>query len=192
MYPKVKVREQEDYDDQYEFETRSLQSLKTPECFSLNDFSSPDNSPTSVVRVPRFDSSTSVSSLVIKGAISNRKQKLLEENKTNIRASPIPRPRAVLSSPDNDQMIGSKNKPKGDILASMKRQSLFENRHARCKVTPRPVAADGSISTRTSLKEVPDGKGDLRTRQRTVITDSNLRLNLQKGKPKSVKDRVTE
>nr|XP_027120161.1 uncharacterized protein LOC113737105 isoform X2 [Coffea arabica] len=92
MYPKVKVREQEDYDDQYEFETRSLQSLKTPECFSLNDFSSPDNSPTSVVRVPRFDSSTS-------GAISNRKQKLLEENKTNIRASPIPRPRAVLSSP---------------------------------------------------------------------------------------------
>ena len=41
VYPKVKVREQEDYDDQYEFETRSLQSLKTPECFSLNDFSSP-------------------------------------------------------------------------------------------------------------------------------------------------------
>ena len=98
----------------------------------------------------------------------------------------------VILGSDNDQMIGSKNKPKGDILASMKRQSLFENRHARCKVTPRPVAADGSISTRTSLKEVPDGKGDLRTRQRTVITDSNLRLNLQKGKPKSVKDRVTE
>lgn len=179
----MKVREQGDHDDQYEFETRSLQSLRTPEYFSLNDFSSPDNSPTSVVRVPRFDSSTS-------GAINNRKQKVLEENRMNIRASSIPRPRAVLSSPDNDQMIGSKNKTKGELLTSVRRQSPFQNRHAQCKVTPRPVAADDSVSTRTGLKEVADSKGDLRTRQRTVITDSNLRLNLQKGKPKSVKDRA--
>ncbi|KAL3507511.1 hypothetical protein ACH5RR_032893 [Cinchona calisaya] len=131
-----------------------------------------------------------ISLMAIKGEINNRKQKALDENGTNIRASPVPRPRAVLSSPDNDQMIGRKNKTKGELLSSMKKQTPCQNRHAQCKVIPRPVAFDGSVNTRRVLKEVADSKDDLQTRQRTAITDPSLKVNLRKGKPKSVKDRA--
>lgn len=41
VYPKVKVRGQQEYDDQYDFESRSLHSLKALECLSLDDLSSP-------------------------------------------------------------------------------------------------------------------------------------------------------
>ncbi|PON44370.1 hypothetical protein PanWU01x14_267590 [Parasponia andersonii] len=38
------------------------------------------------------------------------KRHLVKDSKPNVRASSVPRPRAVLSSPDNDGMIGSRNK----------------------------------------------------------------------------------
>ncbi|WJX18718.1 hypothetical protein P8452_08489 [Trifolium repens] len=59
-----------------------------------------------------------------------------DENKVNIRASPIPRPRAVISSPENDHMIGNRNKIGKGRLSASKNSTVSPNRHAlaQCKV----------------------------------------------------------
>ncbi|KAF7837418.1 hypothetical protein G2W53_005900 [Senna tora] len=57
-----------------------------------------------------------------------------DEDKVNIRASSIPRPRAVISSPDNDTMIGNKNRMKNERLPASKKHAVLQNRHALCKV----------------------------------------------------------
>lgn len=44
VYPKVKVREDKEYEDQFDLETRSLQSLKGLQSLCLDDFSSPGKS----------------------------------------------------------------------------------------------------------------------------------------------------
>ncbi|KAL5996873.1 hypothetical protein ACLOJK_007796 [Asimina triloba] len=78
------------------------------------------------------------------------------DHRTNIRASPIPRPRAVLSSPDNDGMIGNRNK----LLRE--RQSVLKTRNSG----PGTVAQGKTIlkkdsPTATPTKRIPkesDGK----------------------------------
>lgn len=59
-----------------------------------------------------------------------------DENKVNIRASSIPRPRAVISSPENDQVIGNRNKIGKGRLSASKNSTVSPNRHAlaQCKV----------------------------------------------------------
>ncbi|TKY51827.1 hypothetical protein E2542_SST23346 [Spatholobus suberectus] len=62
-----------------------------------------------------------------------------DENKVNIRASSIPRPRAVISSPDNDIMIGNRNKIRDGRLSASKNGAVLQNRHAHCKVKSHDV-----------------------------------------------------
>ncbi|GAU23802.1 hypothetical protein TSUD_27110, partial [Trifolium subterraneum] len=61
-----------------------------------------------------------------------------DENKVNIRASSVPRPRAVISSPENDHMIGNRNKIGKGRLPASKNSTVSPNRHtlAQCKVKP--------------------------------------------------------
>ncbi|XP_021899584.1 uncharacterized protein LOC110815919 [Carica papaya] len=109
MYPKVKVRSQ-DTDDQRsgddQIRNYSL-FLNDFQSFSIYDSSSSvkehqDVSQPLVARMPKnyvpdiIRPTTSDQ----KGAEKNN-EKSYDDNKSNIRASPVPRPRAVLSSPGN-------------------------------------------------------------------------------------------
>ncbi|KAK4341644.1 hypothetical protein RND71_040145 [Anisodus tanguticus] len=99
VYPRVKVRVQKEEDDQYAYE--SLPSLKAFESLSINDFSSSDDSPTPVVRIPRAcilspDRHGLPSS---RGRTKDNNQSISGGSRTNARATSVPRPRAVLSSP---------------------------------------------------------------------------------------------
>ncbi|CAK8571995.1 unnamed protein product [Lathyrus sativus] len=59
-----------------------------------------------------------------------------DESKVNIRGSSIPRPRAVISSPENDLLIGNRNKIGNGKLSAPKNSTVSPNRHslAQCKV----------------------------------------------------------
>lgn len=194
MYPKVKVREDKEYDDQYDLETRSLQSLKGLQSLCLDDFSSPDDSPKSVVRVPWLDSSMSApsasakqghSASTNKGAIISSEKNALEEKTTNIRASPILRPRAVLSSPDNDGMITNKNRRREELHSTLKTQNRCQHRQIEHKVKPKATAADAPpLPTKKDHEKVSDAKRDHRAaRQRKVTFDVSQKVGARNGKP---------
>ncbi|KAK7278520.1 hypothetical protein RJT34_23550 [Clitoria ternatea] len=68
------------------------------------------------------------------GATGPEKDDNTHEDKINIRASSIPRPRAVISSPDNDIMIGNRNKIRDERFSASKNGAGLQNRHAHCKV----------------------------------------------------------
>ncbi|KAG8369799.1 hypothetical protein BUALT_Bualt14G0051200 [Buddleja alternifolia] len=105
MYPKVKVRVQKEEDDQYVYEKSSLESLKAFDWLSQNHFSSPDEAPGSVARIPRsyVPKSPIRNFLASKEETNKPKKTVVEESPKNVRATsaPRPRPRAVLSSPGN-------------------------------------------------------------------------------------------
>ncbi|XP_022872673.1 uncharacterized protein LOC111391655 isoform X2 [Olea europaea var. sylvestris] len=134
MYPRVKVRVETNEENQYAYEKSSLQSLKGFQWLSLDDSSSLDESPQSPVRIP--------GSYVPKS--KDNKKTVLEEKPVNVRASSIPRPRAVLSSP------GQKN------------HNLCQNRHTQCKVIPRYAAS--FTSSIVGNKEAVERKNDYRAK----------------------------
>ncbi|RDX93305.1 hypothetical protein CR513_24453, partial [Mucuna pruriens] len=73
------------------------------------------------------------------GATGSEKDGNTDENRVNIRAGSIPRPRAVISSPDNDIMIGNRNKIRDGRLSTSKNGATFQNKHAYCKVKSHDV-----------------------------------------------------
>lgn len=124
MYPKVKVRE-EARDDEDVYGRSFYQALDS---LSLHSYPSPavkehkDESPPVVVRIPKSYVSKSDMPLapVSKGSAKSINRNVIEEEKQNIRASSVPRPRAVLSSPDNDGIVRSKNKTRAELLSGLK------------------------------------------------------------------------
>ncbi|XP_019253676.1 PREDICTED: uncharacterized protein LOC109232388 [Nicotiana attenuata] len=182
MYPRVKVRQQKEEDDEYAYE--SLPSLKAFESLSLSDLSSSDDSPTSVVRIPRacilspdrhgISSST--------GRTKDNNQNISGGSKTNARASSVPRPRAVLSSPDNDQMIRNRGKTKAELISGLKSCNSCQNRHhTRCKIFPKSIQAENPTIGNKGSKETADVKLDPRARGRLVKADQSQKTHLRKG-----------
>ncbi|GAA0176511.1 hypothetical protein LIER_29488 [Lithospermum erythrorhizon] len=207
-YPKVKVKVRQEEDaDQFALELSSLQSLKAFESLSPYDSFSDDSptsivripgsfvaspvrsddpairdgSPTSIVRVPDSSTSTSASfeDPVSKGT-STKKEIGSDGNKTNIRANMVLRPRAVLSSPDNDTMIGSTNKTRKQPLPTERNHKLCQNRHNQCKVMPRPVQK-GSNKPRASMI-TGHGRNDQNTGGPLGTKDSSKISSHLKGK----------
>ncbi|KAF6144466.1 hypothetical protein GIB67_024693 [Kingdonia uniflora] len=81
-------------------------------------------------------------------AVATKNVKELEDERPNIRASSVPPPRAVLSSPDNDGLIGNKKALFKDRSSVLKRHSLGEKTPAQ--------ENDGVIENRKLLsKERP-------------------------------------
>ncbi|XP_050373904.1 uncharacterized protein LOC126791490 [Argentina anserina] len=117
VYPKVKVRQQqEEKDDQH----------------AHIDFSSPvkdqDVSPATVARVPiSYVPRVAVPTIFVAEGVKKANQ-IEEIYKQNIRAGSIPPPRAVLSSPDNDMVIGNKNKIKAQRPSALKNHSVVQTR----------------------------------------------------------------
>ncbi|XP_022872672.1 uncharacterized protein LOC111391655 isoform X1 [Olea europaea var. sylvestris] len=152
MYPRVKVRVETNEENQYAYEKSSLQSLKGFQWLSLDDSSSLDESPQSPVRIP--------GSYVPKS--KDNKKTVLEEKPVNVRASSIPRPRAVLSSPDNDEINRSKMTTRRELLSGQKNHNLCQNRHTQCKVIPRYAAS--FTSSIVGNKEAVERKNDYRAK----------------------------
>ncbi|XP_059632302.1 uncharacterized protein LOC132274946 [Cornus florida] len=192
MYPKVKVREQEQDDQDRSF----LPSLEAFESLSIHDFDSPANeskygSPASIVRIPTHHISNSATPAVPvvkeagKNNSSNRKD--VEDSKPNIRAGSILRPRAVLSSPDNDGMIRSRKKTRAELMSGLKNHNLCQNRHTQCKVEPRTIVAESPISMRRDSKDAADRKTDPKGRKVSFVADPSKTTHLGKGKPLCVR-----
>ncbi|KAJ6898486.1 hypothetical protein NC652_025108 [Populus alba x Populus x berolinensis] len=113
VYPKVKVRT-DGRDDQHAHDWSSLLSLKDIQFLCLQDSCVPvkghqDVSPPIVARIPKSYVPNVIMPKVSVSEEAGKKSNSTEEDRLNIRASSIPRPRAVLSSPDNDAVIGSNN-----------------------------------------------------------------------------------
>ncbi|KAF7150575.1 hypothetical protein RHSIM_Rhsim02G0043800 [Rhododendron simsii] len=200
MYPKVKVREQGE-DDLIAFKVHEG-PLKDFESRPIHDLSSSvteceDDSPRSVVRIPESyisNSAIRMTPLSKAEGKSDIKVKDAEDNKQNVKATSVLRPRAVLSSPDNDGVFGNRNKDgvignrskaKAELLSDLKNHNLCQNRHTRCKVTPKRSTNENSITKKGESKEAGDSKSELKVRGRSTIANQTQRVHLGKGKPNS-------
>lgn len=96
-----------------------------------------------------------------------------DDNKINIRASSVPRPRAVLSSPDNDGIIGSQNQRirekqtplrritlKSDEITSQKSELLKAKRTVNIRQTSSPKTEPQTRPSRSKL-ERPHSAGKI-------------------------------
>ncbi|XVF81055.1 hypothetical protein PTKIN_Ptkin15bG0125800 [Pterospermum kingtungense] len=112
MYPRVKVRVQED-DDHFPPPNDSDSSLflRLIESLSKQEKENQINSPPSNARITKAYVRSPETKLLSasKGTVKDKEQ-INKDAKSNVKANSVPPPRAVLSSPDNDGMIGSRNK----------------------------------------------------------------------------------
>ncbi|GMP55891.1 hypothetical protein CsSME_00020565 [Camellia sinensis var. sinensis] len=182
MYPKVKVREQEEDDD-------LLTVYDHDKATHLSVWECEDDSPPSIARIPKSYIANSAIPMIPlpkgEGKSSNKK-KAMEDSRPNIRSSPIPRPRAVLSSPVNDGVIGGRNKAKIEVLSGLKDHNLRQTRHTQCKVIPRRSTVETPITTKRESKEAADGKTDLEQKKGSAKANPRQRADLRKGKFDSV------
>lgn len=181
----------QDQDDRHK--RSSLPSLRAFDSLSIHDSCYPvkdyeDDTPSPILRIPK----TCVPKIAMpiisisKGEEKNIKEIDEEDDRLNIRASPIPRPRAVLSSPDNDGVIGSKNKAKAEGPSPLRNHNLVQNRQRQCKVNSRPgVVTESPISSGRKPKEVTDNKSDLKGKKGSAIAVPSQRTQLRRGKPSS-------
>ncbi|KAL7145047.1 hypothetical protein ABFS83_07G052500 [Erythranthe nasuta] len=194
MYPKVKVRVQREEADQYAYEKSSLQSLKAFDWLSPHHFSSPDESTGSVARIPRsYAPKTPPPSFYASKEAAEKKKAVVEENQKNVRATsaPRPRPRAVLSSPDNDGIIGSKKQARTEVLSpGLKNQTSNHNRHKLCKIFPKSVSAESFAPSQECNKKSAEQKNDSRAKGRTTLADSSIRAKGRKLIPSPVHDKA--
>ncbi|CAK9149969.1 unnamed protein product [Ilex paraguariensis] len=151
MYPKVKVREPERDDAAITLQddTKSLSMWKAhsrPGPVTMTPFvrshpfsrtnpvkDTQNDSPPLVARIPE----TYVPKLVMQQIPFGPMKKMKNCNQTreipaddieqNDRSSSVPRPRAVLSSPDNDKMVGNRNK------LTSRRPSTLKNHNSSSK-----------------------------------------------------------
>ncbi|KAK8548681.1 hypothetical protein V6N13_054540 [Hibiscus sabdariffa] len=138
VFPRVKVKDQ-DRDDQQvikDYKINSVLSLKDVLFLSMLDSCFPvkrheDVSPMTTARIPKsyvpeVEKHSDTSS---EGSEKSKTKTEEEEARSNIRASSTPRPRAVISSPDNDALIQYKNKIEGRQRTALKNHDTVQNRH---------------------------------------------------------------
>lgn len=97
----------------------------------------------------------------------------------------LPLKTSVLLCLDNDGVIRNRNKAKAELLSGLKNHNLCQNRHTRCKVTPKRSTSENSITKKGESKEVADSKSELKGRRRSTLTEPTQKVNLRKGKPNS-------
>ncbi|XP_022937425.1 uncharacterized protein LOC111443687 isoform X6 [Cucurbita moschata] len=160
IYPKVKVRDENELDDHpavNEQKRSYLLSLKDLESLFLEDSSSSSGkehrvSPSSTAKVPKVYSPN-----VVKPSTSES-QADKRCNRVNTRASSIPMPRAVLSSPENDLMIGKKNRKTTEKPSVLKNHNSVQSRHSQCKTVARHSGNENPICSRKSKETVVNSK----------------------------------
>ncbi|KAE8660400.1 hypothetical protein F3Y22_tig00116951pilonHSYRG00036 [Hibiscus syriacus] len=133
VYSRVKVRvqeEEEDHfppqnDDQSSMYLRLIESLSKQE--KENKIKSPpSNSAPRVTKAYHYQTSPTPRSLSASkdvGTIKNKKQ-IGKNFKSNVKTSSVPPPRSVLSSPDNDVMIGNINELDYERSSASKKRAV--------------------------------------------------------------------
>ncbi|XP_022760359.1 uncharacterized protein LOC111306757 isoform X2 [Durio zibethinus] len=101
-----------------------------------------------------------------------------EEDRPNIRVSLTPRPRAVISSPDNDAVIGNKNRIKGEHRTALKNHNMVQNRHS----TGSHIFARSPVKTRKS-KDDADCNVEIKAKKGSGTTISNQRRHIITDRP---------
>ncbi|GMP99293.1 hypothetical protein CsSME_00046817 [Camellia sinensis var. sinensis] len=89
---------------------------------------------------------------------SRHTRELQEDTKLPISSSSIPRPRAVVSSPDNDKMIGNQNKVISKRPLALKKQSLEQ--YSTSQVNAIHDKAASPLSMRLNTREATQSKSD--------------------------------
>ncbi|KAH9764066.1 hypothetical protein KPL70_001395 [Citrus sinensis] len=107
--------------------------------------------------------------------------KIDETEKPNIRAGSILRPRAVLSSPDNDAVIGNKNRLKGERPAALRNHDMVSNRHAKAKCKASSTRIKSQLNT-TSSNNVHENKSDIKGKKGSATADPSQRRYLRTWK----------
>ncbi|GFQ02321.1 hypothetical protein PHJA_002376100, partial [Phtheirospermum japonicum] len=100
--------------------------------------------------------------------------------KKNIRPSSAPRPRAVLSSP-NDGIIESKTPARTKLFSGLKDRPSSQNRHTQCKIFPKSSGSESFITpTQGYHKESAEPKNKTRAKGRSTIGNLSIRARHHK------------
>ncbi|XP_024018433.1 uncharacterized protein LOC21398946 [Morus notabilis] len=140
MYPKVKVRASEQEDRLSPQNDRKAELFFTsPEFISMEAKENRSSSPLPIVRILKAHALEEHSTKQLSSAskVENNRRPLVKDAKPNVRACSVPRPRAVLSSPDNDGMIGSRNELINERRSALKTHNTREEKGpAQTKLIP--------------------------------------------------------
>ncbi|XP_073275838.1 uncharacterized protein [Primulina huaijiensis] len=182
MYPKVKVKEQIEEAGQYAYERSSLLSLKAFEWLSAHHFSPSDESPHLVVRIPGsfVPKSPPPTFHTPKEETSKNDNMGVEENRKNARANSAPRPRAVLSSPDNDGIFGGKRQTRKELISGLTNNTSGQNKQPQSKVFPKSAVSVSLSPAQSHKKEATENPNNVRAKARTAIADSSVRTRHSK------------
>ncbi|KAJ0966538.1 hypothetical protein J5N97_023455 [Dioscorea zingiberensis] len=164
MYPRVKVTKQQEPVVVKEETTAFI--LKVIESLSLENNHPPRiltskqgngteaeiYSPPSCARISKSNHKNFLTPPLPTSKVRKDKE-LADNNRANIRASSVPRPRAVLSSPDNDEMIGNQNQKLRDSRQHEKRQMISQNLHAPTRLIHRNLRAESPVNLKKASKE---------------------------------------
>ncbi|KAL5863775.1 hypothetical protein ACOSQ3_001289 [Xanthoceras sorbifolium] len=194
MYPRVRVRVQEQQDGQVSppndrgsflflrlLESLSLQDCSLPKENHCN--SSPANAKVTMTCVPDVKLES------VSASTEKNNTDIHKDTKLNARVSSIPRPRAVLSSSENDGMIGNRNKlQKYTTFSSPKKLNSTEQKmRAQTAAIPNPVKTRSPLSARKGSRDaMSDNK---RALTQTKLSKSGIqrrKASLQEGKPSSI------
>ncbi|WCJ24122.1 hypothetical protein M5689_006105 [Euphorbia peplus] len=195
MYPKVKVRTEAESDehDLHEHNWSSLLSLKDISFLLKQDSRFPakkyrDLSPPCIARVPK----SYVPNIILPTYVvspsesasegSDKKSNISdEEDRPNIRASSVPRPRAVLSSPVNDAVIGNRNRVKALRPSVLKNQNGVQSRHTPGKTVRDQAVDDKNSPSLRKPNDTTDTKIDLRVKKGSETCDAKIDVRVKKG-----------
>ncbi|KAK9146230.1 hypothetical protein Sjap_006133 [Stephania japonica] len=132
-----------------------------------NDFNG--DSPPTIAKVPKnyVPALATPSVPLCKGDANNKK--VVEESRPNIQATSVPRPRAVLSSPDNDEIIGKRKQLSQDRSSLLKRRSPGPNTTINGRISSSCVKAKTTENVKSSLKENTDSKNHLKGKPKPRI-----------------------
>ncbi|XP_059433667.1 uncharacterized protein LOC132166798 [Corylus avellana] len=157
MYASAKVRANKQ-DDQFSLpnDGESLLILRIKDSLSIRDNQS--HSPPSLAKItkahiPKLGAQSIYTS---RETVKNNGQSHTN-TKSNITANSVPPPRAVLSSPDNDGMIGSRKK-------LMEEKSWHSSTNGKMQGQNK-VKAARPLSKKKGSKEVSDNKSSLKQRK---------------------------
>ncbi|KAG8658517.1 hypothetical protein MANES_03G158800v8 [Manihot esculenta] len=189
VYPKVKVRTQGQGDQRAEHHHNwnSLLSFKDIQFLLLQDSCFPVKEYRDVfapltARIPETYVPKVLPPTLIESASEelDKKSNSDEEDRPNIRASAVPRPRAVVSSP----VIGNKNRVKAVRPSALMNHHSVQSRHAQCKVAP-SQAVDGSPLNTWKPKDTVDN--NLKGKKLSATEISSQRRNITNNKPSSAR-----
>ncbi|CAK7333907.1 unnamed protein product [Dovyalis caffra] len=164
QFLQVKVRKQEEDDEfsppnDHESMLSSkviTESLSVEGCFShASEKGNRSDSSPSVARIakPYFVSNLKTQPVpAIKGKLKDNKRTGESNKLRNLRAQSALRPRAVLSSPDNDGMIGKRNKWKNERTLTLKSCNSELKKPAETMVTANQGKSESPLNIRKGFK----------------------------------------